>query len=277
MNQTSVLEVADGSPATSDDVAFEQFGAGDTTGPAFMTFAAEPLDVLKTGRRDVHSLPISDGSRFVSKEHYPQFTWDRIPLYMHIRKAKSYTDDEIAFLAKFPLITFEKANGHQDHGSVEAGTLCTIDHHHRTLERLDPLGQLGCRDIGSAEIELGDTSSECSMSDQHQPERLLALAYNRFDDLLELLAIILERPVGRGLQPDLPDRCTGIACHLDPLIGPAAELLAELVQTCSPHDKNDAAGIAGGIGGAGGCRLRILPDRHAGQAGRNDERQSREM
>lgn len=53
----------------------------------------------------------------------PGFTWDRIPLYMHIRKAKTFTDEEIAFLAKFPLITFEKANGYQDHGSVEAGTL----------------------------------------------------------------------------------------------------------------------------------------------------------
>ena len=57
------------------------------------------------------------------KENYPQFSWDRIPLYMHVRKARSYTEKEIAFLARFPLITFEKANGHQDHGSVEAGTL----------------------------------------------------------------------------------------------------------------------------------------------------------
>ena len=61
-----------------------------------------------------------EASRPAQKDHYPEFTWDRIPLYMHIRKAKSYTDEEIAFLAKFPLITFEKANGHQDHGSVEA-------------------------------------------------------------------------------------------------------------------------------------------------------------
>lgn len=57
------------------------------------------------------------------RPEYPEFSWQRIPLYMHIRKAKSFTDNEIAFLAKFPLITFEKANGHQDHGSVEAGTV----------------------------------------------------------------------------------------------------------------------------------------------------------
>lgn len=59
----------------------------------------------------------------LAEDNYPPFSWDHIPLYMHVRKAKSYTAEEIAFLAKFPLLTFEKANGHQDHGSVEAGTL----------------------------------------------------------------------------------------------------------------------------------------------------------
>jgi len=68
------------------------------------------------------------------KAAYPEFTWDRIPLYMHIRKATSYTDEEIAFLAKFPLITFEKANGHQDHGSVEAGTLIAA----RAVKEINP-------------------------------------------------------------------------------------------------------------------------------------------
>lgn len=65
---------------------------------------------------------------------YPEFSWDRIPLYMHVRKAESFTDEEIAFLAKFPLITFEKANGHQDHGSVEAGTLVAA----RAVKEINP-------------------------------------------------------------------------------------------------------------------------------------------
>ncbi len=69
-----------------------------------------------------------------SRPEYPAFTWDRIPLYMHIRKAKGYTDKEIAFLAKFPLITFEKANGHQDYGSVEEGTLVAA----RAVKKLNP-------------------------------------------------------------------------------------------------------------------------------------------
>ncbi|MEW4491034.1 putative glycoside hydrolase [Thalassoglobus sp. JC818] len=68
------------------------------------------------------------------KTAYPEFTWDRIPLYMHVRKAKSFTAEEIRFLSKFPLITFEKANGHEDHDSVEAGTLIAA----RAVKEINP-------------------------------------------------------------------------------------------------------------------------------------------
>ncbi|MCC9654565.1 putative glycoside hydrolase [Rhodopirellula halodulae] len=74
----------------------------------------------------------------VSQGQYPAFTWDRIPLYMHIRKAKAYTEEEIKFLARFPLITFEKANGHEDHGSVEAGTLIAA----RAVKKINPKATL---------------------------------------------------------------------------------------------------------------------------------------
>ncbi len=72
------------------------------------------------------------------KSSYPEFTWDRIPLYMHIRKATSYTDKEIAFMAKFPLITFEKANGHKDHGSIEKGTLVSA----RAVKKVNPKAKI---------------------------------------------------------------------------------------------------------------------------------------
>ena len=65
---------------------------------------------------------------------YPEFCWDRIPRYMHIRKARSFTEKEVAFLAKFPLITFEKATGYAEHGSVEAGTLVAA----RAVKRVNP-------------------------------------------------------------------------------------------------------------------------------------------
>jgi hypothetical protein len=92
----------------------------------------------------VEGLPARDsgrtptGSRANPHPTYPEFTWDRIPLYMHIRKATSYTDEEIAFIAKFPLITFEKANGHQDHGSVEKGTLIAA----RAVKKVNPKAKI---------------------------------------------------------------------------------------------------------------------------------------
>ncbi|WP_197451885.1 putative glycoside hydrolase [Rosistilla carotiformis] len=76
----------------------------------------------------------SSGDAAAIRPEYPDFSWQRIPLYMHIRKAKTFTNREIAFLAKFPLITFEKANGHQDHGSVEAGTLAAA----KAVKKLNP-------------------------------------------------------------------------------------------------------------------------------------------
>jgi hypothetical protein len=57
------------------------------------------------------------------RDRYPKFSWDTVPLYVHIRKDTAFTDEEIQYLATFPLITFEKATGHRDSGSVEAGTL----------------------------------------------------------------------------------------------------------------------------------------------------------
>ena len=58
-----------------------------------------------------------------AQNRMPTFSWDRLPLYAHVRKETAYTDEEIQYLATFPLITFEKSNGHRDSGSTEAGTL----------------------------------------------------------------------------------------------------------------------------------------------------------
>jgi Hypothetical glycosyl hydrolase family 15 len=53
----------------------------------------------------------------------PAFSWDRVPQYMHIRKAQKFTDAEIKYLASFPLLTFEKTTGHKTFQSTEDGTL----------------------------------------------------------------------------------------------------------------------------------------------------------
>ena len=56
-------------------------------------------------------------------DRMPAFSWETVPLYVHIRKDTAFTEEEIKHLASFPLITFEKATGHRDFGSVENGTL----------------------------------------------------------------------------------------------------------------------------------------------------------
>jgi hypothetical protein len=58
-----------------------------------------------------------------SQKNLPEFSWDTMPLYMHLRKSTAFTKEEIKYLAKYPLITFEKTTGSQTYGSTEAGTI----------------------------------------------------------------------------------------------------------------------------------------------------------
>ncbi|MFC7338780.1 putative glycoside hydrolase [Haloferula chungangensis] len=59
----------------------------------------------------------------VASEGMPEFSWNTIPRYMHVRKMTAFTPEEVNYLAKFPLITLEKTTGMRDSGSVEAGSL----------------------------------------------------------------------------------------------------------------------------------------------------------
>jgi hypothetical protein len=56
-------------------------------------------------------------------KNYPDFSWDKMPLYMHVRKSTAFTDEEIKYLADFPLITLEKSTGYNTYGSNEKGTI----------------------------------------------------------------------------------------------------------------------------------------------------------
>lgn len=58
-----------------------------------------------------------------STDRLPEFSWDRVPLYMHIRKVDAFTPEDLEYLASFPLITFEKTTGARTYGSTNAGTL----------------------------------------------------------------------------------------------------------------------------------------------------------
>lgn len=67
-------------------------------------------------------------------DRLPAFSWDRVPQYMHIRKAKKFTDAEIDYLASFPLVTFEKTTGCQAFQSTEAGTLAAA----KAVKKVNP-------------------------------------------------------------------------------------------------------------------------------------------
>ncbi|MCP4312469.1 MAG: hypothetical protein GY790_14490 [Bacteroidetes bacterium] len=54
---------------------------------------------------------------------YPDFSWDHVPLYMHMRKAIAFTQEELSYLAEFPIITLEKTTGSATYGSTEKGSL----------------------------------------------------------------------------------------------------------------------------------------------------------
>ena len=56
-------------------------------------------------------------------ERLPAFSWDRVPCYQHIRKDTAFSDEEVRYLASFPLVTLEKGTGAKTSGSTEAGTL----------------------------------------------------------------------------------------------------------------------------------------------------------
>ena len=55
-------------------------------------------------------------------DKYPEFSWDTMPLYMHVWKQTSYTQAELDYLATYPLITLEKVQGRKE-GTIQQGTL----------------------------------------------------------------------------------------------------------------------------------------------------------
>ena len=78
--------------------------------------------------------PAAEGPSAPAANHLPKFSWDRVPLYMHIRKARKFSKDEIKYLATFPLVTFEKTTGSQTFKSTEDGTLAAA----KAVKKINP-------------------------------------------------------------------------------------------------------------------------------------------
>jgi len=74
----------------------------------------------------------ADGDRL------PAFSWDRVPCYQHIRKDTAFSDEEVRYLASFPLVTLEKGTGAKTSGSTEAGTLAAA----RAIKAVNPAAKV---------------------------------------------------------------------------------------------------------------------------------------
>lgn len=57
------------------------------------------------------------------EDRLPEFSWATVPVWLRVRKSTAYSQDEIAQIARYPVVVFEKANGHMTYGDVESGTL----------------------------------------------------------------------------------------------------------------------------------------------------------
>ena len=80
------------------------------------------------------SAPLIEASPPQNENRLPDFSWERVPQYMHIRKSRQYTPEEINYLATFPLVTLEKANGTKVFGTNEDGTLAAA----RAIKSVNP-------------------------------------------------------------------------------------------------------------------------------------------
>ena len=69
---------------------------------------------------------------------YPTFSWDKMPLYMHLRKVEPFTDQELDYLAQFPLITLEKTTGSKAYDGTEKGSIAAA----KAIKKVNPKAKI---------------------------------------------------------------------------------------------------------------------------------------
>ena len=86
-------------------------------------FLTSHLDQAASIPASSSNKPTSSSSMPRSTSRMPEFSWDTLPLYIHVRKSAAFTAEETKYLAEFPLITFEKTTGSKKFGSTDSGTI----------------------------------------------------------------------------------------------------------------------------------------------------------
>ncbi|MCM2370237.1 putative glycoside hydrolase [Aporhodopirellula aestuarii] len=82
-----------------------------------------PISLLSEASQQLVRDALNDGTPNDSPSRMPEFSWDTLPLYIHIRKVDAFNDQELNYLAGFPLITLEKTTGSRAYGSTDEGTI----------------------------------------------------------------------------------------------------------------------------------------------------------
>ncbi len=66
---------------------------------------------------------MNDTNGYAQAANYPEFSWEKVPLYLFMRKADAYSQDELRFISTFPIVTVALTTGMNSYGSTEKGSL----------------------------------------------------------------------------------------------------------------------------------------------------------
>jgi len=110
-------------------VGSDSADGSDSAGGGATDPAATPLAVAPCAQAGAATAPAQAGAAA-----WPDFDWRTVPVWLRVRKSTAYTPDELKQIAGFPLVVFEKANGHRTSGDVESGTLAAG----RAVKQINP-------------------------------------------------------------------------------------------------------------------------------------------
>ncbi|MBB3208236.1 hypothetical protein FHS27_004063 [Rhodopirellula rubra] len=97
-----------------------------------------PIRMLSEASQKLAVDALNDVNQSDTSSRMPAFSWDTIPLYMHIRKVDAFTDQELNYLADFPLITLEKTTGSRAYGSTDEGTIEAA----KAIKQINPVAKV---------------------------------------------------------------------------------------------------------------------------------------
>lgn len=81
--------------------------------------------------KDEKKYTLSADAKYASRRTllstYPDFSWDSLPVALHFSSYLDYTDENLRFMSRFPLITIEKNQGFSKYRDVRKGTKVAIE------------------------------------------------------------------------------------------------------------------------------------------------------